>query len=434
MMKFLLSLLVLLAATQTVWAEEGYSEYSEIPTGVEGEIAKLQYGYRLPEKWSEWSNIAIMDPFEVHRLSNSLIYAYSDTNGRRFWKDANAKELFTWDFGKSANITGIYLDVDTYVNYSYSNYEGPPLHVYCDGKQVAGIGRHNYANNYLQELYSSCRYLKVTMDSNTGDGRNATSIVDSWAKIVKDEYRYVLSWDQGHGWRFQQPYEAVYGDNPQLPAERYVYSYPLIYRIVYDLDGGTFLQEAPLQYRVIDSFPLPAAYKKGYDFLGFYQGDSLITSIEKGMSGDLYLKAKWQRHPPKIYAPIKTYQQGVKYSVEDLLLNVVAEDELEDLNDSIVVTKIVYSDGRTVEYPTFLDSSLPQELQISYEVTNSDGLSASISQSAFILSKGTLLNKGRIYPRYIKERYADSLEPSSLWRQGERSFLLSDIYERLRNE
>ena len=433
-MKYLLSLLILLIATQAVAAEEGYSDYSETPTGAEGEIAKLQYGYRLPESWSVWSNTPSGDPFEVHRLSDSLMYAYSESNGRRFWKDANAKELFTWDFGESANITGIYLDVDTYVNYSYTSYEGPPLHVYCDGRQIASVGRHDYGSNYLQELYSSCRYLQVTMDSNTGSGRNATSIVDSWARVVKDEYRYVLSWDQGHGWRFEQPYETVYGNDPQLPSERYVYSYPLIYHIIYDLDGGSFLQEAPSQYRIIDSFPLPLAYKQGYDFLGFYQDEVLLRSIEQGMSGDLYLKAKWQRHPPKIYAPVKTYQQGVEYSAEDLLLNVVAEDALEDLNDQIVVSRIVYGDGHVVDYPAYLDSSLPQELKISYEVTNSDGLTASISQSAFILSKGTLLKKGRIYPRYIKESYADSLEPSSLWRQGDYRFLLADIYERLRNE
>lgn len=72
------------------------------------------------------------------------------------------------------------------------------------------------------------------------------------------------------------------------------------YTIVFKTDGGTPVDNA--SYNITDGVPagkMPQTTKEGYEFLGWYQGNTRVTKIEPGI-GNLELTAKWELIPYKI--------------------------------------------------------------------------------------------------------------------------------------
>lgn len=71
-----------------------------------------------------------------------------------------------------------------------------------------------------------------------------------------------------------------------------------IYRIVYELDGGTNDRRNPTAYMSdMNTFVLRDASKTGYTFEGWYKDAAFqeqVTQIEKGSAGDITLYAKWR--------------------------------------------------------------------------------------------------------------------------------------------
>ena len=79
-----------------------------------------------------------------------------------------------------------------------------------------------------------------------------------------------------------------------------------------DLDGGT-LDEAPTNYLEGEEFVLPIPTKEGYIFLGWYNGEQLVTTIDSNTLENITLTAKWK---------ITTDHEGTEvdpYSVDDAL-------------------------------------------------------------------------------------------------------------------
>lgn len=67
------------------------------------------------------------------------------------------------------------------------------------------------------------------------------------------------------------------------------------YTITYNLDGGINDSRNPATYTVeSNTFDLYAASKKGYTFLGWYESEDKVTSIQKGTFRDYELTAHWQ--------------------------------------------------------------------------------------------------------------------------------------------
>lgn len=67
------------------------------------------------------------------------------------------------------------------------------------------------------------------------------------------------------------------------------------YCIDYILDGGRHEGNTPFFYTVdSDDLVLASAFKEGYTFLGWYDGDTRITKIEKGTDHNVTVTAKWQ--------------------------------------------------------------------------------------------------------------------------------------------
>jgi|GEM_PF-5940721 len=88
------------------------------------------------------------------------------------------------------------------------------------------------------------------------------------------------------------------------------------YNIGYDLVGGTNDAANPSVYtRVTPTINLKAAKKRGYDFAGWYAGESKVEKIEKGSTGNVELKAKWT---PTNYTIVYDLEGGTNDSANPL--------------------------------------------------------------------------------------------------------------------
>lgn len=420
----------------------GYSPWNEYPTGDPYEESTIQYGRKVPVAWSDWSSdnpSSFTKDFKV-KDGGKKYYAYN--NEGKFWSDVNAKSLYTWDFGYMAKVIYAYIDVDTYRSPNYDNYQAPPLQLYCDGRQIASIGTHDVLQNWNPSINHSCRYLELKMSNNAGGGKNRTMIVGTWVTTSLTLYSYVTKWSEGQDWRFDKPYERIYGENPQIPTERKVYSHPLKYRINYELDGGTFLQEPTYEYTVNDEVSIPSVTKKGYDFIGFVDSKgNTVSKIEKGSYGDITLRATYKRRAPTLYISYTYFDcEDKKIPFDELLkrVNAKAIDELDgDISEKIKVSQIVYYPSNYVDdNPDSLDISKAGYVDISFYVVNSGDESASLTRRYYILNKGEKIDDQdvgiQIYPRYITEDFKQSLQDDSIWKEEAYADALAQAYQKYR--
>ncbi len=280
------------------------------------------------------------------------------------------------------------------------------------------------------------------MSSDNGSGRNMTCIVGTWATTSLKTYSYVLSWEEGSDWRFNEPYPHLYGENSQIPVERIVYSRPIVYHITYDFDGGEAIGDVTDTYTVLDEVTLPRAHKDGYDFIGWYEGDVPLEKIEKGTFRDISLKAAYDRHKPVIYASYAYFDVEERHvPLSELLsaMNVRAIDEVDgDISGNIIVSYIRYEDeGRTVNDPAYLDTGKSQIVTVGLSVENSGGKSAQTEKHCYILGKGEDIDRQdniKVYSRFISEEYKETLSAGSIWRNADYREVLEAAYTKARKE
>lgn len=108
------------------------------------------------------------------------------------------------------------------------------------------------------------------------------------------------------------------------------------YNITYVLDGGVNNQNNPATYKVGDTTVLLPATKGTVEFLGWYLDGKKITSLPKGLSGDIELTAKW----------------GAKEAVELVIKNNVNKTEynaLESFDSTGLVLTVKYNDGSELD-------------------------------------------------------------------------------------
>ena len=424
--------------------KKGYSPWSEQPTGDPNEISAIQYGRKVPIEWSSWNEENPSSFTKDYKEKEGEIRHYAFDGNKNSWNDVEAKSLYSWDFGHKTQVIYAYIDVDTYRSGTWDNYQGPPLQLYCDGKKIASTGVHHELENWQPSLNNSCRYMELTMSSSSGGGRDRTAIVGTWISSKSTLYSYVTKWSQGQDWRFEEPYKREYGENPQIPDERNVYSHPLTYHINYEIDGGDFIGEPVYSYTVNDEVYIPEAVKKGYDFLGFVDvNGNVVTKIEKGSTGDITLKAIYERKPPTIYVSFTYFDAEDRILPLDELIEKVngkAKDELDgDISDRIKISKIVYYPSNvSIDNPSGLDISKPGYVDISFYVINSGNVKAEITRRYYILGKGEDIENYdsgiEIYARYIHEDFADSLNDKSIWRKDDYADVLRKAYKKYRED
>lgn len=440
---FSLSLIFILNTSVYASGElNGYSEWSEKKTGDKNEVTAIQYGRKLPLVWSDWSEVKSDSLYQKSMAGDTRHYSYDGE--QKTWKDSNAKELFTWDFKNPAKVTYFYADVDTYVSGSWTYYEGPPLQLYCDGSLVGSVGTHDAQRNWNPSINSSCRYLKLTMSSNNGHGRDRTSIVGTWATTTSTKYSHVLLWDNGNDWRFNDSYEELYGEDSQIPTQRVVYSHPITYQITYDLDGGQALGKFTYHYTVLDDVEIPKATKLGYEFVGWQDKDgTMYQRINKGTYKDLHLKAIYKRKDPTLYIGNHEFEQEDKtIKTKELieLVNAKAKDDLDgDITSKIVIESIKYvDDGISINNPSCLDLSKAQKVIIEFSVTNSGDKKIKEKKQFYILGKYEISESEdediKIYTRFIDEEYINSLNKDSIWKNDNYKELLDEAFEKMKGE
>ena len=419
----------------------GYSEWDIISNNDENEISAIQYGRMLPKQWSAYQSEIPDTPYYKVGEKKTLHYAYEDFDKKHFWQDADEKVLFTWDFKEKSRVIYFYADVDAYVKETYDNYIGPPLRLYCDGKLISSIEEHDCLKNWNPKIDCQCTLLQLEMKSANSHGRNETCIVGTWATTQVDQYSYVVSWKKGSDWRFDKEYEHLYGEDSQIPTQRTVYSHPIIYNIYYDLDGGELLEEAKNTYTVLQEVKLPSAKKKGYEFISWLKDGIEISEIKKGNYGDIYLKARYERKNPNISAGYVYFDQDDKFiSIDELLILVKAQaiDELDgDISKNIIVDYIDYEFDGKIRSPTYLNISKVQKVEISFSIINSGGKKANIKKNYYILGKGQQidsLDDIKIYSRFINEKYQDTLDINSIWRQSAYQESLKNAFEKAKGD
>lgn len=94
------------------------------------------------------------------------------------------------------------------------------------------------------------------------------------------------------------------------------------YEIKYNLDGGTNNAKNPDTYTVEDEITLSDPTRSGYKFDGWYAGNTKVTKISKGTTGDISLTAKWTQESSGggcvAAGTLITLADGTQKKVEDL--------------------------------------------------------------------------------------------------------------------
>ena len=127
---------------------------------------------------------------------------------------------------------------------------------------------------------------------NLGGGTNATNNPTTYTV----EQTITLSDASRDGYRFVGWKEGNVIEKGNVGAKTFTAQWEAVtYSIFYNLDGGEFGGEYHQSYDIeTDTFSLVAPVKRGYTFLGWYDGETKVVQIEKGNFGEKRFTAKWE--------------------------------------------------------------------------------------------------------------------------------------------
>ena len=133
-----------------------------------------------------------------------------------------------------------------------------------------------------------------TMMMSYDETKNLT-LLSEMQNFEKPGYKFL-------GWATEKDGSVVYTDGqtvknlaPYGNITLYAVWKQSVYQISYDLGAGGISNSNPSSYNIDDNdvkLVAPEA-KEGYQFLGWYQGDTLVSEIVRGTEQDFALTAKW---------------------------------------------------------------------------------------------------------------------------------------------
>ena len=147
----------------------------------------------------------------------------------------------------------------------------------------------------------------ITFDSCKGDSvpTETLDMVYDTAKnlpLISDMEGFVRPGYTFNGWALEKDGEPVYSDGAtvkNLVESGNINLYAVwtlnVFSISYDAGTGAISNDNPASYSIEDNdvtLNAPEA-KEGYKFLGWYEGDVLVSGIVKGTQKDYNLTAKW---------------------------------------------------------------------------------------------------------------------------------------------
>jgi len=239
------------------------------------------------------------------------------------WKAENYTVIFNSNGGtevESANYT-IEKGIDSFDSPTKKGYEFQGW--YEGDNQVNKIATGETGNRRLTAKWKEETYT-VKFDSNGGTEVESANYtiekgIDSFDKPEKKDYEF-LGWFDGET-SVTEIKTGETGDRTLIAkwkAEEY--------KVTFDSNGGTEVES--VNYTIekgIDSFN--PSTRKGYEFLGWYEGDNQVNEIATGKTGNRTLIAKWKAEKYKV-----TFDSNGGTKVESV--NYTIEKGIDSLNPS----------------------------------------------------------------------------------------------------
>ena len=160
---------------------------------------------------------------------------------------------------------------------------------YDGDKKVEIITRNSIGDRSFTAKWGATPY---SITYNLGGGTNATNNPTTYTV----EQTITLSDASRDGYRFVGWKEGNVIEKGNVGAKTFTAQWEVVtYSIFYNLDGGEFGGEYHQSYDIAtDTFSLVAPVKRGYTFLGWYDGETKVVQIEKGNFGEKRFTAKWE--------------------------------------------------------------------------------------------------------------------------------------------
>lgn len=290
---------------------------------------------------------------------------------------------------------------DTY-SYLDQTIEGKKKYIYEVEATVNYIRENGVEEKTVSSglgIWTTPDIYSITYHLNGGEN-NGSNPALYWAGY-SDNYIYDAKPRPGYtftGWYFDegltQKLESRY-----LPStmtgnlDLYAGWEPIVYRITYELDGGSNSPNNPSEYAITTDFVLESPTKDGYDFQGWYT-DSLfknrITRISSSTTtgADMTIYAKWSIHSYRItyilYGGTNNAGNPETYTIEDaviILKDAVKEGSTfegwySDLSYQQKVTQITPADKRDItlfakwqgeEAPVITDIQIKRPTRTTYK-------------------------------------------------------------------
>ena len=232
----------------------------------------------------------------------------------------------------------------------------------------------NIQNTYIITIRRRPIYM-VAFNSNGGTSVKTQQVEeDSCASQptdnpTKNAYNF-LGWD----YDFSTPITKNTTINANWSA--------VTYSLTYDLNGGVLEQENPSEYTIESRFTLNAPARENYKFLGWYDGDKKITTLN-GHYGNKHLTAKWESIYNYSNGTITGLKSNYKNSTSLIIPSEINGESITSIGSYAfsgcsLLTSIAIPDSVTsIGYEAFYGCSSLTSIEIGDSVT-------SIGDSAFL--------------------------------------------------
>ena len=286
--------------------------------------------------------------------------------------------------------------------------------------------KYNFANTTFSAQYGST----YTMDSS----RKATLPKGFYLSGSFGSRSISDSWDSyGMGTKVtQKANEMIYE----------YYYYPNTYKINYNLDGGSNNSANPSTYNILYGITLQNPTREGYEFVGWYNGNTKVTGINQGANasfssqsdfydklnsrtiGDITLTAKWLPiKPPELKVKDQWFYTGNVVTIDMLLDSVKVTDKYnddiiydDDIQNKVKIEKIVDVGGNSYNVNQNLITDIPTMYEVTFSVTNKYNLTSKATSRVEIIEQHVKSNTYSM--RFISQKYLNTLSMQSKWGQG----------------
>ena len=162
---------------------------------------------------------------------------------------------------------------------------------YSDKESVKNLSKTDGAQ---VKLYAQWNPITYTVTFDTKDGKPTTSKnytiekgIDSFGTPTRSGYTF-------DGWYDGKEKVTIIKEGETGNRTLIAKWTPVTYKVTFDSAGGNAID--PMSYTIeekISSLPTPT--RKGYKFMGWFEGETKVTELPKGTIGDKTLTAKWEK-------------------------------------------------------------------------------------------------------------------------------------------